>query len=287
MTVFVAGDVSGHVGVFGDVVRAAGGDPGAGWIPEDVVLVHTGDLVHKGPSSAACVDLALRLLGRSPGRFLSIWGNHDAHYVAGAPSVAGRRLVAPVDDTTAATLRRWWNDAVLPLAVAVDGTDGAQWLISHAGLTAGRWAELGRPATAAVAARALNGLVGRAPAEAFRPGCLVTGITNRAAGSCWAETVHELLAPWLAHSAAGGAVPFHQVHGHASVVGSWPASGPPQLRLDTPPQVAAAVRLDPANRRYQADVGGQRFVGVDWIMLADPVPALTPLLRIDAARIVR
>lgn len=281
-TVVVAGDMSGHVDVFRQLIRSVGGDPDIGTLPDDLIFIHTGDLVHKGPSSAECVELAGRLMARSPGRLLSIWGNHDAAYIAGAPPVTGRRLVVPVDPATATTLRRWWHQATLPLAVAVEAADGRQWLITHAGLTVGRWAALGRPHSAAAAAAALNCLVGVNPTLAFAGGLLTDGTVDPAAGSCWADTVHELLAPWAAHTIAGGQLPFGQIHGHASVVEHWYVD-PPPLRADISSAVAQTVTVDPAARRYPATIGTQQIIGVDWILLDRPPATLTPLLTIDDA----
>ena len=283
-TVWVAGDMSGHADVFAALVRRAGGNPATGWLPDSVVLIHTGDLVHKGPGSAACVDLAGRLMARSPGRFHSIWGNHDGHYIDGAPSVAGRRLVDPVDARTAATLRRWWGQRTLPLAVAVEDVVGDHWLVSHAGLTVGQWAALGQPDAPAAAKRS-NRLVGSDAAQAFRGGQLTGGGDDPAAGTCWADTAHELLGPWLVHVERGGTVPFNQIHGHASVVSTW-ADRRQRLRPDLPAAVAAATVIDPSARRYEATVGGRRFVGVDWIMLTEPPATLTPLFRISATQII-
>jgi hypothetical protein len=96
----------------------------------------------------------------------------------------------------------------------------------------------------------------------------------------WAETARELLGPWLGYAQAGGAVPFSQVHGHASVVSDWDSAeywpGVPQAVID-------ATAVDRSSRRYRAQVGERSFTGVDWIMLAGPPARLSPLLQLKAS----
>lgn len=275
--VAIIGDVSGHSSVFAAQVRQLGGDPTTGVLPPETTLIHTGDLVHKGPDSAGCVELAARLMEKSPGRFFSIWGNHDLHYIPGGPSVEGRRLVTLVDATTASTLRQWWDDRVLPLAVALD-TSGGPVLITHAGLTVGLWEEMGRPGHIE-AARMLNASVSCRDSVGLRSGSLTTGIVDRAAGPCWAEAVDELVSPWLDFS-QHHEVPFSQVHGHDALVQDWDecAWWPAVSR-----RVMAATTVDREHRRCVVAVGSATIASVDWIMLASPPKWHTPILCFPGA----
>ncbi len=280
-TVYVTGDISGHAGVFEQLICSIGGDPDRGYMPPGQVLVHTGDLVHKGPDSAACVQVARRMMQGSPGQFYTLWGNHCASYVQGAPSVQGRQLVIPVDEDTARQLRNWWYGRHLPMALAVSSPQGPV-LITHAGLTVGFWRQLGSP-DAVGAAQALNAMVGTDVRRALRPGCLTGGPPRLDAGPCWAETGQELLQPWMDHVAAGGHLPFSQVHGHASVVQSWDSC---RLWPHIPPRVAASVVLDPGHRRYTLNLDGYSFTGVDWMMGAYPPDPLSPLLALPDADVL-
>jgi len=279
-TVYIAGDASGHAQILEHWIRSIGGDPDRGWLPPGVVFIHTGDLVHKGPESDRCVSIADRLINRWPDRFISIWGNHDAAYVDGAPSVQGRRLVKPVKAATAATLRSWWECGRLPMAVAVD-TPREQWLITHAGLTTGYWRQLGEP-DHRTCARILNNMVGTRAHRAFRPGVLIHGRVSSDAGPCWAETGRELLQPWFEHADSAGRVPFSQIHGHSSVVQDYDDMQPWPHIADW---VIKRVYVDRVNRRYTAQIDDQQFIGVDWLMFDHPPARLPPLLEIPDARV--
>jgi hypothetical protein len=260
MRVAIIGDIGGHLGVFEAALSAVGVDPRAARIPEDLAVVQVGDLVHKGPDSDACVALADRLLGT--GRYVQLWGNHEAHYLGG-PDVTVRPGVVPVGAAAASTLRGWYASGAARLAVAIDSDELGQVLVTHAGLTVGLWEELGEPGTPDVAAVRLNALLD-SPEEAFRPGWLMTGVHGRAPGVTCARTGAELAGPWLAR----GSMPFSQVHGHEGVW-HWPSAA---FHDDCPPAVRAASTVDAARRFCSAEVSGRVLLSVDWV-LGEVVPA--------------
>lgn len=254
--VALIGDIGGHHDVFVAALTAAGVDVAARRVPGDLTVVQVGDLVHKGPADAACVQLADDLLRAAPGAYVQLWGNHDAAYVGG-PDVSGRPGVTAIDDGSAATLRRWYAAGTARLAVAIDTVERGPVLVTHGGLTAGLWRRLGRPATAVAAAEAVNGLLSD-PQLAFRPGRLMTGVVDLAAGVTCPRTGAELAASWLAE----GVLPFDQVHGHEAVW-DWPAG---RWHDDVPAAVRELSTVEPDRRSCSVEIAGRRLLSVDWVL---------------------
>ena len=77
----VIGDVGGHAHDLWAEVERLGGDPRSGRLPDDLVVVQVGDLVHRGPHSEEVVAVVDRFLQRSPDRWLQLVGNHEAQYL--------------------------------------------------------------------------------------------------------------------------------------------------------------------------------------------------------------
>ena len=258
MRVAVIGDIGGHLDVFESALASVGVDPCAASIPKDLRVVQVGDLVHKGPSSEGCVALAGRLF--TTGRYIQLWGNHEAHYVGG-PRVTGRLDAADAGEQVAKVLRSWHASGAARLAVALDSQEMGPVLVTHAGLTVGLWEELGSPETPTEAAHRLNALLGD-PARAFRPGWLMTGVHDRSAGVTCARTGAELAAPWLER----GRMPFSQIHGHEGVWW-WPGE---RFHGDCPDSVRRASRMDQARRFCEVAVGERRLLSVDWVLGKEP-----------------
>ncbi|MBA8793069.1 hypothetical protein FHX74_000663 [Friedmanniella endophytica] len=244
--VAVIGDVGGHH----DALAAELGRLGVGRdgrLPDDLTVVQVGDLVHRGPDSAAVVALVDRYRREQPDRWVQLAGNHEAQYLREPAFVWPEQL----DDGTAATLRDWWRDGWLRVAAAVEGSDGEQWLVTHAGLTRGFWREvLDAPVRAGTAADRLNALGAADDDRLFRAGRMLGGgPADLAAGPLWAEAAGELLAGWTASR-----VPFSQLHGHAVATGR-------HSRLD--PWLAEATRVDRSRGHEETALAGGRIVGVD------------------------
>jgi len=51
------GDIQGHAGPYAVALRALGVDVATGTVPDGLVVVQVGDLIHKGPESEATVEL--------------------------------------------------------------------------------------------------------------------------------------------------------------------------------------------------------------------------------------
>lgn len=282
MRVSAIGDISGHSAVLAASIRSLGGDPITGELPDDLVVVQVGDLVHKGPDSDGAVRLAERMRQHNPSRWIQLVGNHEMAYLGGPipPGSDGRE----VGGDTADTLRRWWQGRLCCVAVAVRMAD-VEVLVTHAGLSVGCWRDLGEPATALAAAARLNATVGRSDSPAFRAGCLLAGQPDPHAGPCWAEVSQEVYRPWITRRT----MPFQQLHGHAAPW-DWAAG---TFWPDTPADVRVRCRPDHRTRQTTTVLGRLVHGGVatatsiDWRLGTASPPSIWPLWTADGAQLDR
>lgn len=249
MRIAVIGDVAGHLAELREELTRLGaaGDPPR--LPDDLIVVQVGDLVHRGPDSLGVVALVDGYLTAQPDQWLQLVGNHEAHYLREPVFAWPERL----DAGAAATLRRWWAARQLRVAASF-AVEGQEFLVTHAGLTAGFWRDvLGAPRRAAEAAAALNRLAGTQDKVLFRAGQLLSGRrSSYSAGPIWAAASTELVPSWL-----GGSLPFSQIHGHTSLV-DWTTG-----RLRAGPDVARFVTWDGEAKHDCATLPGGRIIGVD------------------------
>ena len=250
--VAVIGDVGGHLGPLRTELVRLGADPSTLVLPDDLVVVQVGDLVHRGPDSAGVVALVEHYLDTQPGRWVQLVGNHEAQYLREPAFHWPER----VDEATALTLHDLWTDGRLHAAVALRAGD-EPWLVTHGGLTEGFWRQaLDAPTTAEDAARGLDAL--RHPDHAdvlFHAGTVLGGgPVDFTAGPVWASAGEELVPSWLA---AAEPMPFDQVHGHSAMT-DWRRG-----RLHAAPEVAAVTTSDRGRAHETSLVGARRIVGVD------------------------
>lgn len=279
--VAVLGDIGGQLGVFQRVMADLGTDSRSGQLPGDLAVVQVGDLIRvggRGLDNAGCVAAAARYWAANPGRWVQLVGNHDMALLGGPrrPNWPGPEVD---DDVAAATLRRWWEERRVRLAVAIRCLELGDVLITHAGLTRGRWRRLGAPPDPHSAAALLNAKIGEPISEVIHGGAL-TGVDAGPDGECvdvtWAEVLDELYGPWL----AAGRAPFTQVHGHAApwnwtIATWWP---------EATPAVRAATTIDPAARRTSTRLGpgegSPLAISVDWMLGDEPTTDTWPLLSL-------
>lgn len=277
------GDVAGHLDALRWALGAHGVDLVTATIPDGLVVVQAGDLVHRGPDSAGVIALVDRFLrGPHPDRWIQLIGNHEQPYLFDQPCVIGREL----DEGSVNTLRGWWADGLAHAATAItpDWTEVAlprrmrsvrpegDILVTHAGLTHGAWADLGGPTTAAAAAAAINADA-RGPATVtLREGRMTTGITDPAAGPLWAQAGAELLTSW---DGTPDAPHLNQIHGHTTVRG-WS-----QERWY--PGAADIINrghllADQDTKRELARIGNRLIWGIDPGHQHAPAPTWQPLM---------
>jgi hypothetical protein len=250
MRIAVIGDVGGHAEPLRHELARLGAHPDDGSLPEGLIVVQVGDLIHRGPDSAQVIDLVDRYLRTQPTQWIQLIGNHEVNYleppVFAWPETMSRKHVR--------ILKQWWQRGTAVVAAAVETTDHESFLITHAGITAEFWASaLGGPATAAEAARRINDLA-KADADAvFRAGIFLHGKTAQDAGPLWADTATELAPGW-----ADRHMPFSQIHGHSSIT-SWREDdgGVPGTGIE------ALVATDLAAKHEFVYLAGGRLIGID------------------------
>lgn len=248
MRIAVIGDVGGHV----EPLRCELSRLGAradGALPEDLVVIQVGDLIHRGPASAHVVGMVDHYLRSQPDQWIQLIGNHEAHYLK--PPLF--EWPEALDRKTIRTMGKWWKHGTAMIAAAVTTADES-FLITHAGVTAEFWATvLGGPPTAADAARRINELA-RADADAvFRAGAMLHGTTVSEAGPLWADTTAELLPGWVDRQ-----LPFSQIHGHNSVT-SWRAHDGDAPRTG----IEALMTIDVEAKHETVYLSGGRIIGID------------------------
>jgi hypothetical protein len=244
----VIGDVGGHLAALRFELVRLGADPHTGDLPADLTVVQVGDLVHRGPDSSGVVALVDRYLREQPGQWIQLVGNHEAFYLGGRSFLWPER----VDGGTAATIERWWADGSMHVAAALPTAVG-DYLVTHAGLTAGFWrAVLGMPTSAATAATALNRLGAGGTSKVFRTGAMLGRRKSGSAGPVWADAARELVPSWFQTR-----MPFGQIHGHCTIT-DWETG---EVRGSD--VVALNTTTNPITRHEVTTLRGGRIIGVD------------------------
>jgi len=248
MRIAVIGDVGGHAAPLRHELARLGARRD-GSLPDDLVVVQVGDLIHRGPDSAEVVDVVDHYLRTQPDQWIQLIGNHEAHYLR--PPVFAWSEALPANHVR--IINRWWQDGSATVAAAVEASYESI-LITHAGITAEFWASvLGGPSNAAEAARRINDLAKAGSDTVFRAGVMLHGTTASDAGPLWAATTSELLPGW-----ADRQMPFSQIHGHDGIT-AWRDD-----RTTVPPAgVEALVTVDAAAKHESVYLAGGRLIGVD------------------------
>ena len=250
----VLGDLSGHLAPFVRALGELGVDVAAARVPDDLVVVQVGDLVHKGPDSDTIVTLVDRLLDANLGRYVQLLGNHEDQYLG------GQRFYeqTPLAPGTIATLRRWWASGRLRVAAAIRTTGGESCLVTHAGLTRLNFLHHVGVDDVGQAAEVVNSLIKTRPKVIHAAGVMLTDLRSGLAGPLWAEATRELYPGWLRAAATGQPPPFGQIHGHCPLLDF---TGEPIGPL--PADLARLVVVDRARRHVCLTIGGRRFINVD------------------------
>ena len=248
MRIAVIGDVGGHADSLRSELTRLGAHDGS--LPEDLLVIQVGDLIHRGPDSAQVVEMVDRYLRTQPTQWIQLIGNHEAHYLQPPvfvwPETLSRKHIR--------ILNRWWRNGTAAVAAAVETTTSESFLITHAGITAEFWATiLGGPPTAAEAARRINVLAKAGADTLFRAGTMLHGTTASDAGPLWADTTTELLPGW-----ADRRMPFSQIHGHSSIT-TWREDDTTVPR----PGIEALVTTDLVAKHETVHLDGGRLIGID------------------------
>lgn len=248
----VFGDVGGHYTPFVNGLTDIGVDIKNMSIPEDMVVVQVGDLVHKGPDSDLCVELADDMMAANPSQWIQLLGNHEGQYVGG-PCFWGDEVELETSDI----IRTWFQEKKSKMAVAISDESIGPTLITHAGLSHTWWSQvLSGIQDPKVIASILNKM--EAP-EVFHPGSMLHGAKPGEGGVAWAWSLGELYEPWNTYTRTQKKpVPFSQVHGHTASY--WWDRKKNQI---TNSGYSGTLRIDHERRHYTLEIGGATFVSVD------------------------
>lgn len=248
MRIAVIGDVGGHAEQLRHELTRLGANPD-GSLPDDLLVIQVGDLIHRGPDSDDVISIVDRYLRSQPEQWIQLVGNHELNYLQ--PPVF--RWPEELSRKHIRALNRWWRTGALAVAVAVETTDGS-FLVTHAGVTAEFWARvLGGPSSALEAARQINELARAGDATVFSAGIFLHGTTAPDAGPLWADTTTELLPGWV-----DSHMPFSQIHGHNSIT-AWRAHDATAPRTG----INALVTIDVTAKHETVHLNGGRLIGID------------------------
>lgn len=246
----IFGDIAGHFGPFKKGLKSLGVDMKSLKIPEGLIIVQVGDLVHKGPNSHLVVAAIDELMANNPGQWIQLAGNHELPYLIDHNFFYND----VIDEETAAILVRWKKDGLIHPSYAFTAASGEDYLVTHAGLTRPNYIDLGEGSAeetnTAIRATDWNILA--------TAGCMLDGrYPNNAAGVFWAESVSEVYASWYN---APTSAPFHQIHGHTSLR-LWSRSG--MLRFNYAPWIRESLESYFDTMTTVFNTGGRNFYAVD------------------------
>lgn len=272
MKICVIPDIGGHATVFNSMLTQAGIHNYR--IPNDMVVIQLGDLVHKGPDSAECVQIAQKLITANPHTYIQLIGNHEAHYLGGV-ELYGRTGVVKIPDDTINILKTWWKSGIMKVAYSAP-TQYGDTLFTHGGLTKTLWQELQSPATATETASTLNRLRQNNQEIIFREGKLTLGGEARFnVGPLNARTGAELAYEWLKR----GSMPFTQIHGHETLYwwndNTW--------HNDVPPEVRNHANIDTVNKRTHLQIKDHHIFSIDPAFSIQPPDYIPPPLILKQA----
>lgn len=293
---YVAGDIGGHLEVLTRILKQVGVDSNLR-LPEGTSVVQVGDLVRISPhfrdSNTRIVRIVDQLIDVNGDKWTQLCGNHECAALGG-PARSKWEVAESIDVPCREILEDLWRDGRMKLAVASKGrlklppnsadiVADAEFLITHAGYTQGKWRQDNSPATPHLAAEMINQDCGKSLVEVSNPGSLVTERRTQDADTMWAEVNRELLEPWMLQKH----LPFSQVHGHASPF-HWPDY---DWWPDTPSAIREHTHVDPVARRSITGplVSSRRmdqisppfFISVDWTLEDQSPEQIWPLLRIE------
>jgi hypothetical protein len=245
--IVIIGDVGGCVDELVGALRGLTDDP-------ETVFVQVGDLIDRGPDSAGVLRLVGQRLQADPRRWIQLVGNHESQYLGGDSFWPER-----ISHDDALLLQAWWMKEWLRVAAAVRTADGAEFLVTHAGVTVEAWRGLGEPVTAATAADLLN----------TRPEELLW----HDRGPLWAEAGPDVYESWIQ---ARRPVPFGQIHGHSTIVSYrhrvWRCAE----------RIRQRSTVDWDARHTMTQLGSGRFIGIDPKHGTTGAPSWLPLILDDA-----
>ncbi len=201
----IFGDVGGHYDAFVQGLNAVGVTVSPLNMPEDLVVVQVGDLVHKGGFSFEVLSLVKLFTRKYPNQWVQLIGNHELPYISKQSFFYPDRI----DKKTEKILCGLYEDENLLNSYAITDSKGEDYLITHAGLTS-FWFDALQKETDGTA-HAISEKI-----NSINVNYLLNGVYPRQdAGIFWASSFLEVYFSWHQYPHD---VPFHQIHGHSSAM---------------------------------------------------------------------
>lgn len=272
----VFGDTGGHYRQLRAGLEAIGYNTETHKLPEDMVVIHCGDLLHKGPNSAAVIFMVNRVMKHNPGQWIQLLGNHEYQYLGGIPFWR-----EGIDPDAIKMLQQWYFEGKVRNAFAI--TEPAEFhnlviskrgyatpekpiILTHAGITHQYWAKFLKSETDVT--KLVHQLNNFNPNQIGAPGAII-GSSNTVefpAGPVWALGVEEVWESWKLETQMS----FIQIHGHttpyAHSLGRWRSRdkgfqnaskvNPDRRTVVTAVSDSIQVAIDPGYDK-QAEVGMQ------------------------------
>jgi len=220
---YVFGDTGGHAPQLFAALRSIGIDPREGIIPDDVRIIHCGDLIHKGGHSKVLLAVVDTLIRNNPGQWIQILGNHEFQHIEGSPYFW--KCNCDIEDI--GIINDWFDEGLASATFAVADASNVGISVkprqplkpekgiffSHAGLTRKWWEVYFKDKTLVEGSEALNN---QDVWMITQPGEMLTGRRNLAAGPVWATGNNEVYNSWV-NPDSGKLIDmdFIQVHGHS------------------------------------------------------------------------
>lgn len=196
MKYFVAGDSSGWLDPLENALNKIDASLKDSFVPNDITIVHVGDLVRKGPDSDILIDLLDKIM-REKNNWIQLIGNHESHFLTqqkfGHWSMSNRSIKM---------LKDLYKEGFLNLAWS-EGDN----LVTHGGISHGFWRKLNYPGSALEAVKRIESLSLK---EANQAGMML-GESHSLAGPLWVSCQLELYPSWVNKKS-----PFIQIHGHTT-----------------------------------------------------------------------
>lgn len=111
MKTIIFGDSSGHLLPLLNSLKKIGFNFNTLQLPQDIRVIHVGDLVNKGNDSNLLVSIVDRIMSTNR-NWIQLFGNHELQYVAGGTQFWDTQL----NDTSIATVNSWWDNQRAKLA---------------------------------------------------------------------------------------------------------------------------------------------------------------------------